>query len=115
VEVTFGVQDGREIWTRNFAGNAFSSVQFEGRGRSAGLLRERFGALTFGLALVIDDGKLRLVVRRWSVLGIPLPAFLAPVGETYESVEDGRFRFHVEIGFRWTGLIVRYRGWLVPD
>ena len=114
VEVTFAARDGRETWTRNFAGAVFSSVQFEGHGRSAGLLRERFGALTFGLALVIEDARLRLVVRRWSVLGIALPACLAPVGETYESVEDGRFRFHVEIGFPWIGPIVRYRGWLVP-
>jgi hypothetical protein len=115
VEVAFHAQGGRETWRRAFAGKSFSSVQFEGRGRSAGLLCERFGPLTFGLALVIDGGRLRLIVQRWSAFGLPLPAFLAPTGETYESVEDGRFRFHVEIGFPWTGLIVRYRGWLVPE
>ena len=31
-----------------------------------------------------------------------------------ESAEDGRFNFHVEISHPLTGLIVRYRGWLVP-
>jgi len=29
-------------------------------------------------------------------------------------VQDGRFRFHVEIGLPLLGLIVAYRGWLVP-
>ncbi len=115
VEVTFAAKAGRETWTRRFAGRAFSSVQYAGRGRWEGLLCERFGALTFGLALVTGGGRLRLVVRQWSVFGVPLPAFLAPVGETFESVDDaGRFCFHVEIGFAWTGLVVGYRGWLVP-
>jgi hypothetical protein len=31
----------------------------------------------------------------------------------YESVEEGRFRFHVEIKLPLVGLVVRYRGWLV--
>jgi hypothetical protein len=115
VEVAFGRRGGRETWRRTFAGKSFSSVQFEGRGRSEGLLCERFGPLTFALAMAIEGGRLRLMARRWSVLGMPLPLFLAPTGETYEHVEDGRFRFHVEIGFPWTGLIVRYRGWLVPE
>jgi hypothetical protein len=54
------------------------------------------------------------VVRRWSFLGIPLPRVLAPGGDAYEHVENGRFCFHVEIGHALTGMIVRYRGWLVP-
>jgi hypothetical protein len=67
------------------------------------------------MALVIDGGRLRLVLRRWSIFGIALPLSLAPRSNTYEHVEDGRFRFHVEISHPLTGLIVRYRGWLVPQ
>lgn len=74
---------------------------------------ETFGALTFGLALVPDGQRLNLIVRNWRLLGIPLPVALAPIGQAFEFVEHGRFRFHVEIGHRLTGLIVRYRGWLV--
>jgi hypothetical protein len=48
------------------------------------------------------------------VCGIPLPRALAPRGDSYEFVEAGRFHFHVEIDHPFTGLIVRYRGWLVP-
>ena len=59
-------------------------------------------------------GRLRLIVRRCSVFGIPLPLWLAPRGDSYEYAENGRFHFHVEIAHPFTGLIVGYRGWLVP-
>jgi hypothetical protein len=65
------------------------------------------------MALVPDGNKFRLIQRGWRVFGIPLPMALAPRGDTFESEDNGRFRFHVEIGFPWTGPIVRYRGWLV--
>ena len=39
---------------------------------------------------------------------------LVPVGDSFEFAENGRFHFHVEIGHRLTGPIVRYRGWLKP-
>lgn len=115
VEVAFSTANGHETWTRRFGGKPFSSVQSEGRGRWAGLIRERFGPMSIGIAFAIEGERLRLVVRRWSAFGVTLPNFLAPGGDTFESVEDGRFHFHVEIGFRWTGLIVRYAGWLVRD
>jgi Domain of unknown function (DUF4166) len=88
----------------------FSSVQEQGRGRFERLLCERFGPLNFVMALVCESERMRLVVRRWSVCGIPMPRALAP----YEFAQAGRFHFHVEIAHPFTGLIVRYRGWLVP-
>jgi len=115
VRVTFTVRDGREIWQRRFAGHSFSSVQEQGEGRFARLIGERFGPFRFGLALLVQDGRLRLIVRRWTFCGIPLPRVLAPFGDSYEFVEGGRFNFHVEIKHPLTGLIVRYRGWLVPS
>ena len=112
--VRFRVDHGREHWRRTFAGRSFSSIQEEGQGRFAGLLCERFGPLNAGMALVIEDGRMRLIVRRWSFLGIPMPLALAPRGDSYEFVQDGRFQFHVEIGHPLTGKIVSYRGSLVP-
>ncbi|HWA88622.1 MAG TPA: DUF4166 domain-containing protein [Rhizomicrobium sp.] len=113
VTVRFDARDGRETWTRDFDGRSFSSVQYEGRGRGAGLIWERFGPITFGIAMIVESGRLRLDVRQWRLFGVPLPGFLRPRGDTFESVDGtGRFNFHVEIGFPWTGLIVRYRGWL---
>ena len=112
VKVEFKLENGRERWTRTFAGHAFHSTQEQGQGRFAWLVCERFGPLCAGMALVLDADKLRLVVRRWSVFGIPLPLWLAPGGDSYAA--DGRFHFHVEIGHPFTGLIVAYKGWLVP-
>ena len=114
VTVAFTARDGREIWQRTFGGRSFSSTQEEGRGRFERLLCERFGPFVVAMALVLEDGRMRLVVRRWAAFGIPMPLALAPTGNAYEYVEDGRFRFHVEIGLPLVGLIVAYRGWLVP-
>ncbi len=114
VTVSFKAVDGREHWRRTFADRSFASIQEQGCGRFERLLCERFGPLKIGMALVCEAGRMRFAVRRWSVFGVPLPLSLAPHGDTYEHAEKGRFHFHVEIGHPHTGLIVRYRGWLVP-
>jgi hypothetical protein len=114
VRVTFVRHPGREVWWRDFAGRSLRSVQHDGAGRFDRLLVERFGPFAVGLALVLEEGKLRFVPRGWSFLGIPLPTALAPRCEAYECAEGGRFRFHVEIGHPLAGVIVRYRGWLAP-
>ena len=75
-------------------------------------MRERFGACVFGIALVADDGRLRLIIRRWSIFGLATPLWLAPACEAYECETDGRFRFFVALRYRLIGLIVRYQGWL---
>jgi hypothetical protein len=115
VKVAFRLKGGRELWQRNFAGQRFASTQEEGKGRSARLLCECFGALSFIMALVVEGERMRLMMRRWTLFGVPLPLALAPRIDAYEYVEAGRFRFHVEISHPLTGLIVRYRGWLVPQ
>ena len=115
VAVTFTEARGVEQWTRTFGGHRFKSTQEAGRGRNRRLLVERFGPIAVAMALVLDGGKLRLVVRRWSAFGIPLPLALAPRGNTYEHVADGHFNFHVEVRLPLIGLVVRYTGWLIPD
>jgi uncharacterized protein DUF4166/saccharopine dehydrogenase-like protein len=128
----------RETWRRSFAGRTFSSEQFAGHGRFDRLVCERFGPLTLALALVVEPAaeslaptgtdagprgnaasnppltRLRLIVRGWTFLGVPLPRALAPQCDAHESEHDGRFHFDVALRHRWTGLIVHYRGWLVP-
>ncbi len=115
VRVEFNAIGEAETWTRTFGSKSFSSRQFAGRGRSERLLCERFGPLTFAMALVPEEGRLRLVLRRWSAFGVPLPMWLCPRSDSHEAAEDGRFHFHVEISHPLTGLIVRYRGWLVRN
>jgi hypothetical protein len=112
VAVHFEATDKGESWSRRFGEDSFSSQQFAGRGRSDRLLCERFGPLVFAMALVADGGKMQLILRRWSAFGVPLPMWLCPRSNSYETTENGRFRFHVEISHPITGLIVRYRGWL---
>lgn len=114
VRVEFRREGDREIWRRTFGGRSFFSTQEEGRGRFERLLYERFGPFAFGLALVLEEGRLKLVVRRWCVFGLPMPRALAPGGDAYEHAADGRFNFYVEIALPVVGLIVRYRGWLMP-
>lgn len=115
VRVRFEPVANGELWERDFAGRKFRSVQTDGKGRSQYLIDERFGVLSVALACVVEPGRLRLVVRRWSLLGIPMPRFLSPGGEAFEFEQDGRFNFDVELKAPLLGRLVRYRGWLVPE
>lgn len=115
VRVIFEQTPNGEVWRRTFGRHSFHSHQYDGRGKSECLVVERFGALAFAMALVIDDGCVRLVTRRWSAFGIALPMWLAPRSRAYETEENGVFRFFVEISHPLTGLIVRYTGWLKPQ
>ncbi|MEG0186268.1 MAG: DUF4166 domain-containing protein [Stenotrophomonas sp.] len=115
VSVAFSAEAGGERWTRTFAGRRFSSLQTEGAGRNEALLVERFGPVSVALALLVDAGRLQLVPRRWSLLGIPLPRRLLPGDNSFECDVDGEFVFDVEIGAPLVGRIVHYRGMLRPE
>ncbi len=113
VRVTMETSDSREYWTRDFDGHELSSVMTAGTGRFSHLVCEKFGPVNFAMALVFADGRLNYVQRGWTFLGIPMPLFLGPQGETYESVDDGRFRFHVDIRLPLVGRVVTYDGYLI--
>lgn len=115
VRVMFEQTSRGEVWRRTFGAHAFQSLQSEGNGRSKRLIVERFGALAFAMALVVEGDRLRLVTRRWSAFGVPLPLWLAPRSEACETEENGAFRFFVEISHPLAGLIVRYSGLLTPQ
>jgi hypothetical protein len=112
ITVDFRRDGVRERWRRSFAGRAFSSTQEEGRGGFDRLLCEQFGPAVFGLALIVETGGLRLLVRRWSLFGVTMPIVLAPACVACEYEAQGRFHFCVDLGLKWIGLIVRYQGWL---
>jgi hypothetical protein len=115
IRVEFSRKDGVETWTRRFGDQSFSSRQWAGRGRAAHLAVEGFGPLACGMAPVLEEGRLRLIPRRWTLMGIGLPGWLFPRIEAWEEVDEaGRFRFHVDIRHPVTGPIVLYRGWLAP-
>lgn len=114
VKVAFSIGNGYETWKRTFGEDSFTSVQHEGRKQWARLLIERFGPLTFAMALVPQGSKLYLIIRNWRIFNIPLPLWLAPKSDSFEYVENGRFHFNVKISYPLIGLIVHYKGWLEP-
>lgn len=112
VAVEFSPENGGERWTRTFGTSTFSSHQSAGVGRDQDLLVERFGIIAISLALVVEDQRLLLVPRRWSIGGLPMPAFLLPRGNSFEFEKDGIFRFDVTIALPLIGLIAAYEGQL---
>ncbi|MDE0455554.1 MAG: DUF4166 domain-containing protein [Gammaproteobacteria bacterium] len=114
VTVNFERHGDYDKWTRDFGGQEFSSTFTVGSGRFEHLLCERFGPLTFGMALVPDADRLNLVMRRWNFLCLPLPGFLVPRGNSCEFEEGDRFHFNVEINLPLAGFVIRYRGSLQP-
>lgn len=115
VSVTFEPGAAGETWRRDFGGRPMVTHQAPGKGRNSRLIVERFGAVSVALALVTDGARLRLIPRRWSLLGMPMPGFLLPRGDSFETVSDGRFAFHVEVNLPLIGRVVAYHGTLEPD
>jgi hypothetical protein len=116
VTVTFTTdQTGCETWARAFGSSLMRSSQEAGRGRMRHLIVERFGPFAFGLALQWRDGRLNILPRRWTLLGLPLPRALMPGGDAWEEEVEGTFRFHVEIKLPLAGPVVTYEGWLTPQ
>lgn len=111
VSVRFERHGEGERWTRDFGGSTFSSALSP----RPGGVSERFGPFSFHFDLEEKGGRLRMIPAGWSMLGIPLPRFLAPSGIATEYEEDGRFRFDVPIILPLVGSIVHYRGWLEND
>jgi hypothetical protein len=69
-----------------FADRSFANTLSAGSGRWEHLMVERFGPVAFGFALVREGERLRLVLRRWTCLSLPLPLVLAPSNDSYEHV-----------------------------
>lgn len=106
-------RQGSEVWERRFAGRALRSQLSPGRG---GVMRERFGPLSFDIALTVENGQLIYPVVGGRCLGVPLPRMLLPISRTAEGADvEGRALFDVAVSLPWFGQIVRYRGWLLPD
>jgi hypothetical protein len=110
LHVAFAERDGNETWTRDFSGTCFSSHL----SRAGRHLVERFGPLRFRFDLALERNGLRMMMRGWSFLNLPLPLQLAPRSDAREWAEEGRFHFDVPIALPLIGTIVHYRGWLDP-
>lgn len=76
------------------------------------MMMEKFGPLTFALALVVRGDRLYFIPRKWFLLRLRMPNFLLPKSNTFETVKDGRFEFHVDLRVPFIGRIAKYNGWL---
>ncbi len=110
--VNIGITEKGEHWDRRFDGKRMSSCQELGNGRQTGLIVERFGAVSVGLAMVENGGRLELIPRSWRFLGLPMPKFLLPSGQIFEHGANDCLNFNVEIRLPVVGSVVSYKGWL---
>lgn len=108
LHVAFEERDGVERWTRDFGGKTFSS-ELSQSGRR---LVERFGPMRFSFDLPSDESGLTMVMRGWSIFGIPMPLWLAPKSEAREWAEGENFCFDVPIALPGIGIVVHYSGHL---
>src|SRR5262249_56004535 len=114
VSVEMRVDESGEVWTRNFGGKKFRSRLAPIAGRR-NLITEKFRWLTFDLALTANPAGLDLKITGGRVGPLRLPRFLLPRSQATERVDArGRFCFDVPIAMPVVGLLVHYRGWLVP-
>lgn len=108
VHVSFAECGGIERWARYFGAHSFTSEL----GQSPYDLAERFGPLRFHFELPVTEGRLNMVLRRWTAFGIPMPLFLAPKIRAYECADGEDFLFDVAIDLPFIGPVVHYRGTL---
>ncbi|SDW23743.1 protein of unknown function [Ruegeria halocynthiae] len=101
-------------WDRDFAGHqTYSRISFDPR---RGYVREQIGGLTIWLQPVATDTGLAIEIRRLCLLGIPCPGFLLPRSASTEGEDaQSRFRFDISARVPGLGLLIRYKGWLIPD
>ena len=116
VKLEFSREPQQEFWLRQFNGQRMPSIQYVGRGLNKNLLHERIGMAVFAMTVQVKAERLHLHIRRWWLLGIPMPLWLKPRIRAFEfEDEQARFNFFVEIALPIVGLIVRYQGWLVAQ
>ncbi len=106
VHVSFEEEGGIERWTRDFGGHVFKS-ELRQTGRN---LVERFGPMRFFFDLPADEAGLTMVMRKWSIFGVPMPLILAPRSEAREWGEGDDFCFDVPIALPLIGDVIHYRG-----
>lgn len=109
VHVIIEQRNGREYWSRIFAGKIMRSEMRE----AGGLIAETFGPFSIRMKLVANASGLDMQRVDGSFLGLPIPTFLLPQIKAEERVdEQGRHLFDVEIDLPLFGRLVAYRGHL---
>jgi hypothetical protein len=117
--VTVIAESGREIWHRDFGGKGIFTVLEPARKAQdvpggTPVIAERFGLVTFDLAVgEVKDG-ISLTVVGMRALGVAIPRWLWPRLKAVEHAEAQRFHFDIDIDLSWGAKLIHYRGWVVP-
>ena len=112
--VTFARAEGSERLVRRYGDAVLETRQAAGRGRDAGFLVEGFGPVTLIIRLHGGPGGLSFELVRARLFGLPLPTLLRPRLAASETVEDGWYRFSVDIALPLLGRLIHYEGRLMP-
>lgn len=113
LEVEIHSASGVLHWSRRFNG----SSRFVSRFRPVGVYPsghwvERTGPLTLLLGVQVVDGGWHWRHRGTRWLGVPLPRFLLPRTLASKAIEEGGYRFSVEIRMPLLGKVLGYAGTL---
>jgi hypothetical protein len=112
--VTVIAESGREIWHRDFGGKGIFTVLEPAHKSGAQVIVERFGIVSFDLAVSeVKDG-ISLTVIGMRALGLAIPRWLWPRLKAVERAEAQRFHFDIDIDLSWGAKLIHYRGWVVP-
>jgi hypothetical protein len=112
--VTVIAERGREIWHRDFGGEGIFTVLEPAAHNDTPVIVERFGIVTFDLAIGEVPNGITLSVAGMRALGIAVPRFLWPRLNAVEHAEAQRFHFDIDIDLSWGAKLIHYRGWVVP-
>ncbi len=96
------------VWSRSFDGKAFEST-FK---KDDDLLVEQMGPLSLYLQPMCEGGRLVYRLLGTQIGPIPLPRFLAPSMNAWESEKEGKYEFEVSVGLPFCGRVIRYSGTL---
>ncbi len=114
VEMTADGDGDGETWRRTFGAHTFKSKLSPAR--RPGEILERFGPITFLLDLHAGPEGLDMIVRGARLGWLPLPRGMLPRSHATERIDgEGRFYFDVPVVLPGIGLLIHYRGWLVPE
>jgi len=110
-EVTVSHTNTMLNWTRRFGKSAVALSKFEPIGnKTTGYWLENTGVLTLALTVdIIEGGWYWRCLKAW-VKDIRVPLFLFPKTTAFKRIENGKYRFYVELSLPLLGKVLAYQG-----
>jgi hypothetical protein len=106
--------NGCELWEREFGARRYASQIYVCQLPERPVLVERLGLFELCHRLDPKPGGLGWVLVQWKFLRLALPAWTLPAIRCFESGDQDRFYFDIDVAFPIVGQVIHYRGWLEP-